>query len=772
MILEELAALVRIDLQGERNLDRFQKGLDGAKKSTVGLAQTFKTRLGALTVPLRDTTKGVDKLGDTSKKTARAGSGLVTVLKTAGLVAARLVGAFAGTAGAAATMGAGFAVAGGQIAKARRELALLTKAAGTTPANLETLQNVFSGLGFDRARATKALETFGSLLDKARAGDTDAQKSLAKAGLKGRDRDEFGRPRDRAALAFEALLHYEREVKAAAAAEEKADAGAAKAAEAREKRQKNALALQRQALNLREQADKKRKHANEHAEAFGVTDADERERINRAIAEKGLVRIIDEQSRLQPPLNRDEQARRERVGRQFEEAERKAEALGAALGRAADTLQVRVAEQILPAITRSLEGWIRIFKRAGLIEETKEERAERESNQREGGRHQFTRNRPASRLRETENEIGEVKRQAEKLRETGDNTKADFLENRIPTLELERQRREDEAGLVPQPEQAPPQSIRAPVPPRRPENFTAPRRPETAPVMPTPEQRTALERVLALVDEIASLQDRMRRAPSAFSDIDTSKLRGLKDELHSLTDALPEGVRAGMGAFLKALDAGGVEAIRKAEEIAQQLRRALEIEVTPRVNTSSLNAAHAKAELLAAAVRKFGEASAATPASRRREEATPASARARRPDPPATRAAPPPLRADTASRAAQPDARHADPAQTRAQRPEPPRTQAASSRPAERVGWMRNVADVRQQFPEVQIHRIASDSADRASRRQPASVTQHFDVDVAVTAPRGASGDRFGQTVGDETARRISRMVRSVSIAGDSPAKA
>lgn len=377
-VLEELVSKLGFEVEGLAKLKAAAKAFAGVKNDVIKSANPLKQAGASAGI----TAVAVGRLGNESRKSSRsvlllstalsglkrAGTVALSALRAILAVALRLVGAFAGVAAGGGILAGVLAAVGAKAALARRELAITAKTMGTTAANLETVTNIFKGLGLgDEAEksAQGAIEKMDALTKAIKKGGeegVEARKKLKGFGIDsslaiGKD----GAMRDSSALLLDVVEAYKTAQEKAQSLRKQQET----AANPRKKRQLGARALEQE------------RKADGLAESAGIEG-----KLKVLIDEKSMpeLRALYERiATLMPTTSKESESQQTEVAKQAAEAGLKVDAVLKGVSDRFTQLGVALATDVLPPLNSFLDGVVGFAKRIGLISETVKEKRDRES---------------------------------------------------------------------------------------------------------------------------------------------------------------------------------------------------------------------------------------------------------------------------------------------------------------------------------------------------------------------------------------------------------
>ncbi len=285
------------------------------------------------------------------------------------------VAAFAGLVAGGGILAGVLAAIGAKAALARREMALTAKTAGTTAGNLETVTNVFKGLGLgDEAEksAQAAVEKMNELTKAIKKGGEEGEEAKKKLKDFGIDSSlaigADGKMRDSSALLLDVVEAYK-------TAQGKAQALRTKqgtTANPRQKRKVGAQALEQE------------RKADQLAENAGIEG-----KLKVLIDEKSMPELramYERMASLMSTTSPGSEQQQAEVAKQAAEAGLKFDAVLQGVATRFTELGVVVATQLLPPLNTFLDGVVGFAKKIGLISETVGERNARTEQEREANR--------------------------------------------------------------------------------------------------------------------------------------------------------------------------------------------------------------------------------------------------------------------------------------------------------------------------------------------------------------------------------------------------
>ncbi|SEL39240.1 hypothetical protein SAMN04515666_103609 [Bosea lupini] len=377
-ILEELTTRLGFEVEGLAKLKAAAKAFAGVKDDVIKSANPLKqagasagvtaVAIGRLGNESRKSSRGVLLLSTALSGLKRAGSVAMSVLRGVLMVALRLIPAFAGLVAGGGVLAGVLAAIGAKAALARREMALTAKTAGTTAGNLETVTNIFKGLGLgDEAEksAQAAVEKMNELTKAIKKGGEEGEE--AKKKLKGFGIDSSlaigadGKMRDSSALLLDVIEAYK-------TAQEKAQALRKKQETTTNPRQKRKIGAQ--ALEQERKADKLADDTGIEGKLKALLD----ELSMREIRER------NEKTASRTPTTSPESERQQaEVAKQAVEAGLKVDAVLQGVATRFTELGVAIATEVLPPLNTFLDSVVGFAKRIGLISENAKEKRDRES---------------------------------------------------------------------------------------------------------------------------------------------------------------------------------------------------------------------------------------------------------------------------------------------------------------------------------------------------------------------------------------------------------
>lgn len=377
-VLEELVSKLGFEVEGLAKLKAAAKAFAGVKDDVIKSANPLKqagasagvtaVAIGRLGNESRRSSRGVLLLSTALSGLKRAGSVAMSVLRGILTLALRLIPAFAGLVAGGGVLAGVLAAIGARAALARREMALTAKMAGTTAGNLETVTNIFKGLGLgDEAEksAQAAVEKMNELTKAIKKGGEEGEE--AKKKLKGFGIDSSlaigadGKMRDSSALLLDVIEAYK-------SAQEKAQAL---------RKKQETIANPRQKRKVGAQALEQERKADQLADNAGIEG-----KLKVLIDEKPIADMraaYERAASLFPTTSPDSEKKQSGVAEEAAAAGLKIDAVLQGVATRFTELGVAIATEVLPPLNTFLDGVVGFAKRIGLISENAKEKRDRES---------------------------------------------------------------------------------------------------------------------------------------------------------------------------------------------------------------------------------------------------------------------------------------------------------------------------------------------------------------------------------------------------------